>query len=297
MARLINAFEQCFGSDGEPLSSGLLDFFESGSSTIRKTTYADAAETIANSNPVVLNGDGRAPNIFGSGTYNVMLRTSTGAQILARDPVGGDTGVSFGADWSVLQVYGISDVVRDDNAYWLSLVSGNTANQPSADSGGNWSEIDFTESGTIGSVLIMDGDVNPDPSSYIERNGASLSRAAYPALWNYAQTVSNTITQATKDADTLLYSGFYGDGDGTATFTIPDHRGLHYRILDDGRGVDSGRVIGSYQADENQEHTHTDVLVQSGSSIQISRGQIDPASLSGENRVKTVAVISLLRFR
>jgi len=138
MARLINALEQIFDSAGEPLVEGLLDFYEAGGSTTRKDTYADSAETIANPNPVVLNGDGRCPNVFGTGTYRVILRTAAGSQILQRDPVGGDQSLTFGADWISAQVYAASDVVRDDGQYWESQTSGNTGNQPSLDGGTNW---------------------------------------------------------------------------------------------------------------------------------------------------------------
>jgi phage-related tail fiber protein len=38
---------------------------------------------------------------------------------------------------------------------------------------------------------------------------------------------------------------------------VPDKRGYFARGWDDGRGVDSGRVFGSLQADELRAHTHT----------------------------------------
>jgi len=49
----------------------------------------------------------------------------------------------------------------------------------------------------------------------------------------------------------------YGVGDGSTTFNLPDLRGVFLRGLDDGKGYDSGRTIGSYQADDNKAHTHT----------------------------------------
>jgi len=57
MARLIDAFEQFFDSAGNPLVSGLVDFFEAGSASIRKDTFSDSAEKTKNANPVVLNGE------------------------------------------------------------------------------------------------------------------------------------------------------------------------------------------------------------------------------------------------
>lgn len=139
MSRLVNAFEQFFDGAGDPLVSGLVDFFESGSSTTRKKTFADVSETIENPNPVVLGGDGRCPNVFGSGTYRAVLRTAGGTQILTRDPIGGVTATPFGADWSSQVIYGVTDVVRDDGQYWESLVNNNLNNRPSVDDGSNWS--------------------------------------------------------------------------------------------------------------------------------------------------------------
>lgn len=138
MARLINPFEQFFDGGGDPLFQGKLYFYESGSSSAAKGTFADSAEAIPNSNPVILTADGRAPNIFGSGAYRVILTDKDGVQIIQRDPVGGDIGITFGADWIATQVYGSNDVVRDDGEYWVSLIPANQNIRPSTDGGSNW---------------------------------------------------------------------------------------------------------------------------------------------------------------
>ena len=143
MPRLINEFQQFFDGSGEPLANGLLYFYESGSSSIAKETYLDSAESIANSNPVKLNGDGRCPNVFGSGVYNVIVRTSSGEQIQARDPVGGSSYLGFGSAWDALTVYSLSFVVFYRGKYWQSLISNNIGNQP--ESSETWMEIEFSD--------------------------------------------------------------------------------------------------------------------------------------------------------
>tara|TARA_R110002050_G_scaffold269917_1_gene412407 strand:- start:32018 stop:32782 length:765 start_codon:yes stop_codon:yes gene_type:complete len=105
--------------------------------------------------------------------------------------------------------------------------------------------IAATPTAPVGSLLMMDGNVVP--TGYLKRNGAALSRTTYADLWAYAQTVTNFISQATKDGDYETYAGYYGDGDGSTTFTIPDARGETIRAWDDGRGIDVSRVIGSHQ--------------------------------------------------
>lgn len=138
MSRLINAFEQFFDTAGNPLTGGKLYFYESGSSSALKDTYSDAAETVENTNPVILDADGRCPDVFGNGSYRVILKDSSEVQILTRDPVGGSTGITFGADWNSSTVYGQSDVVRDGGKYWISRAGNNSNNRPSTDDGANW---------------------------------------------------------------------------------------------------------------------------------------------------------------
>ena len=106
----------------------------------------------------------------------------------------------------------------------------------------------------IGALLIMDGDVVPN--GFLKRNGTEVSRASYAALWAYAQTITNFVSQATKDSDPEAYAGYYGDGDGSSTFTLPDWRGEFWRAWDDGRGIDPGRGIGGWAADEFKSHNH-----------------------------------------
>ena len=76
------------------------------------------------------------------------------------------------------------------------------------------------------------------PTGYLKRNGAAISRTTYAALFAVISTI-------------------YGAGDGSTTFNLPDDRGLVERGWDDGKGYDTGRVFGSYQADDNKLHGHT----------------------------------------
>lgn len=75
------------------------------------------------------------------------------------------------------------------------------------------------------------------PAGWLKANGALVSRATYAALFTAIGTT-------------------YGVGDGATTFGLPDLRGEFLRSLDDGRGIDSGRAIGTAQAGEIQSHAH-----------------------------------------
>jgi microcystin-dependent protein len=67
------------------------------------------------------------------------------------------------------------------------------------------------------------------PTGYLKCNGAAISRATYANLFAAIGTT-------------------FGSGDGSTTFNVPDLRAEFPRGWDDGRGVDSGRVFGSTQA-------------------------------------------------
>lgn len=103
----------------------------------------------------------------------------------------------------------------------------------------------------IGSVVAIIG--TAAPAGMLKLNGALISRATYANLWAYAQASGVLQTEALWAS---TFSGAFSVGDGTTTFRLPDLRGMFLRGYDDGRGVDPGRGIGSYQANQNQSHTH-----------------------------------------
>lgn len=60
------------------------------------------------------------------------------------------------------------------------------------------------------------------------------------------------------DADLFAAIGtYYGAGDGVTTFGLPEMRAEVPRGLDEGRGVDVGRVLGSWQDSQFPAHNHT----------------------------------------
>lgn len=129
MARLDNPVAQYLDASGDPVPGGKLFFFESGTST-DKDTWVDINLTIKNANPVILDGAGRIPNIFLSGTYKVILKDANDVQIWERDPVGGEAGAQF-SEWGSTSIYNIEDIVRgSDDEYYQSLANNNQGNDP-----------------------------------------------------------------------------------------------------------------------------------------------------------------------
>ena len=134
MARFGEVQAQYFDDAGDPLSSGTITFYESGTTTL-KTTFSDINQTIPNTNPVVLTAAGRQPAIFFSGTAKAVLATSGGTQIVSADPTG-ETSASFGDAWVATKIYDANAVViGSDGVYYRSLAAGNQNNNPTSTSG------------------------------------------------------------------------------------------------------------------------------------------------------------------
>lgn len=79
--------------------------------------------------------------------------------------------------------------------------------------------------------------VSTAPAGWLKCNGAAVSRTSYARLF-------------------ALLGTTYGAGDGSTTFNLPDLRGEFVRGFDDGRGVDTGRALGSFQAESVGAHNH-----------------------------------------
>lgn len=93
----------------------------------------------------------------------------------------------------------------------------------------------LSESTPAGAVLHFAR--STPPAGWLKANGAEVSRTTYANLFAAVGTL-------------------YGPGDGSTTFNLPDLRGEFIRSLDDGRGVDSGRSLGTNQSDAFQGHGH-----------------------------------------
>jgi microcystin-dependent protein len=74
------------------------------------------------------------------------------------------------------------------------------------------------------------------PTGWLLCDGSAVSRATYAALFSVIGTT-------------------YGSGNGSTTFNLPDLRGEFIRGLDNGRGVDSGRALGTSQGDATRNIT------------------------------------------
>jgi len=95
--------------------------------------------------------------------------------------------------------------------------------------------LDALASSLVGMVAPFA--VNAAPTGWLACSGQSVSRTTYAALFARIGTT-------------------FGVGDGSTTFGLPDMRGEFARGWDNGRGVDTSRVFGSFQDHEIDEHDH-----------------------------------------
>ncbi|MDC5723088.1 phage tail protein [Vibrio europaeus] len=79
---------------------------------------------------------------------------------------------------------------------------------------------------------------------WVDLKGGELSRTTDKLLWDYAVAAGMTVAQATKDASPMAHAMKFGDGDGAATFTLPNHHLGHFV-----RGTPSGVNHGDTQGD------------------------------------------------
>lgn len=148
MSRIIEPFKQFLDGNGDPLVDGWLRFLVSGTNNTDKATYADSGETIANTNPLQLDAEGRCPNVFGTGTYRVVSYTNDlvddipAEQIQSKDPVGGSLGTADFSDWEASNSYDEAFIVVYDGRFWQSLSFNNLGNPPDT-SDEYWKQIDF----------------------------------------------------------------------------------------------------------------------------------------------------------
>ncbi|WP_460139666.1 phage tail-collar fiber domain-containing protein [Pseudomonas sp. S2_E01] len=82
------------------------------------------------------------------------------------------------------------------------------------------------------------------PPGFLEINGGEWPIANYPDLAAFLGTAFNKGTEA---------AGY---------FRLPESRGEFLRGWDNGRGVDAGRAVGSYQADEVKSHSHNSPYIE-----------------------------------
>lgn len=137
----------------------------------------------------------------------------------------------------------------------------------------------------VGTIIAFPANIAP--TGFLECNGALISRTSYANLFAVIGTT-------------------YGAGNGSTTFALPDLRGEFIRGLDNGRGVDINRTIGSYQNDAFKSHTHNTATgsghtTGSGShhtmlGLSTSYGKTSSATGDNETRPRNIAMMYCIKY-
>ncbi|WP_338141718.1 phage tail protein [Vibrio lentus] len=83
---------------------------------------------------------------------------------------------------------------------------------------------------------------------WLDAKGGEFSRVVDKTLWDYAQTTGLVVAQSFKDSEPMKYAMYFGEGDGSNTFTVPNHHLGNFV-----RGTPSGVAHGETQGDAIRE--------------------------------------------
>ena len=202
--------------------------------------------------------------------------------------------------------YTLTDFTNDIASNYLVFVGG-VAQRPTTDFTISGSSIIFGSSIASGVQILVYAVINivslnldstpigtvswfaasAAPTSYLECSGGVVAISEYLDLYNVIGKKYNT------------------GGEGASNFRLPDLRGEFVRGWDHGRGVDTGRVFGSNQADMFKAHKHTISVrpsVESGGSenppIDSTGGvaEYDSSTVGGtETRPRNVALLPCIK--
>jgi hypothetical protein len=185
---------QAFTSAGLPLVGGLLTTYVAGTST-PQASYTTSAGTIANSNPIVLDGAGRPPAeiwLVAGVAYKFILTDSLGLNPLTYDNIAG-IGDIINLNVAGNTVLGGAGATLNVSAGAIVVSSGNTA------IGGNLTVANNTTLGDASTDLLT---VNPSAVSW-PNNPTHSGNHTFTG--NVSTQGSNTLGDAL--GDTLTVSG------------------------------------------------------------------------------------------
>ncbi|OOG85696.1 hypothetical protein B0E42_12900 [Pseudomonas sp. A25(2017)] len=142
--------------------------------------------------------------------------------------------------WHPQAIYGLGAPCYATDGYYYESTEDNNANNNPVSSTGYWRQIgQFLYSAfSVGEYKDVAHNGSPDPG-WLKCNGSLLLRSAYPKLFDKIGTTYNT------------------GGELSTQFRLPDWRGVFPRCLDEGRGINSGRMLGNaVEQSQNKSHTH-----------------------------------------
>ncbi|POA45628.1 hypothetical protein C1893_23490 [Pseudomonas sp. MPR-ANC1] len=182
-------------------------------------------------------------NMTGTIDGNLDIKTSTGVFALGNNvgvPSSANATTGYhSANFDASRVARTSTETRPRNlaVMWCIKAWSAPVNQGQIDVAALAAELEKMKSAVpVGALMPFPAGVVPP--GYLEADGSLFLDALYPDLAAYLKKTYNLA------------------GDAVGSTRLPDTRGEFLRGWDHGRGVDAGRAIGSFQAEEIKEHMH-----------------------------------------
>lgn len=193
MAMLLSAGAQFFDSNGAPVAAGTVSFFETGTET-EKAIYSNIGMSVAADNPYSLDASGRiAVNLYGSGQYSVLVKTSGGTTVFSRDTVIGWIDEVNNSNWNG------TDLSVANGGTGASTEAGARTNLgvPGLADNNEWSGTnDFTGGLSVGGVAIATYIAANDlatASNAETLTGTESAKAVTPASLQYRLNPAGSI--------------------------------------------------------------------------------------------------------
>ncbi len=217
-------YTQYLDSNGKPLSAGKV-YNYIPSTTTPKTTWQDAAETIPNANPVILDAGGRA-KILGDGSYRQIVKDRNNVTIF--DAVTSSTGSGSSSPTAT----GDGDLVGTIKP-WAGLTA---PNQYAFTYGQEVSRTTYSSlyAAITSSQSVFCNSGSPTLNGLSDTTnfwiGMSVEASCVAAGFStiISKTSSTVTLAANANVTTNVTAIFYpwGRGNGTTTFNLPDLRGV-----------------------------------------------------------------------
>lgn len=119
-----------------------------------------------------------------------------------------------------------------------------------------WRSFSANGAAYTGYASVTMGDILTLPtaaprSGTLHLSGVTVPIASFPQLYHWARDNGLVVNTASWSAGTLFFEAV-----DAGTMRLPDLRGEFLRSWDAGRGIDTGRTIGSWQNHQLQAHDH-----------------------------------------
>lgn len=217
---------QFLDNNAKPLTSGTVDFYTGNvSSTTRKTTWQNSGETVANTNPVVLDAGGRAI-IYGDGSYRMVVKDRLNNLVydqLTSSSGSGGSGATATGDGDLVGTIKPWAGMSAPNQYMFTY--GQEVNRVTFSA--LFTAITSTQAAFCNSGSPTLNGLTDTTNFWI---GMSVEIACVaPGFTTIIAKTTNTVTLAINaNVTTNTNATFFpwGNGNHTNTFNIPDFRGL-----------------------------------------------------------------------